>query len=208
MGYADPDVVKQTSGITANDLSNVSRATELDTLITALNDRAKSRIDEFCGRDFESHLGETVKVDGNGRTELSLRRHAAGEGLYQPIISLTSVKLHNSTLDASDYRIKPQPNSLPNRNAGIIERKHARWPEGWENIEVTLDWGFSSPPDEVKSVAESMVKEALLDAAQADKSSGAESVSMDGYSVSFSNRIQLSDEEKGRLKPFRRLAKA
>lgn len=208
MTYADPQTVKQLSGISPSDIENVANSTELDNLISRLNDRVKSRIDEYCGRDFEFHGSETVKVDGNGRTELSLRRHAAGDGLYQPIVNLSSVSVGGSTLDASDYRIKPQPNSLPNRNAGIIERKHARWPEGWENIEVTLDWGYQSPPEEIKSVAESMVKEALLDAAQASKSSGAESISMDGYSVSFSERIGLSENQKERLAPFRRLAKA
>lgn len=209
MGYAETEVVKQTSGVSPNDLSNVSNSTELDSLIANLNDRAKSRIDEYCGRDFEEYSGETVKVDGNGREELSLRRHAAGEGLFQPILSLSEVKLGDKTLDASDYRIKTQPNSLPDRNAGIIERKrNARWPEGWENIEVTLDWGFTDPPDEVKSIAENMITEALLNAAQSSKSSGAESVSMDGYSVTFGNKMQLNEEQKERLKPFRRLAKA
>jgi hypothetical protein len=205
MTYADPQTVKELSGISASDLGNVSSSTELDNLISRLNDRAKSLIDEHCQRDFELYSGETVKVDGNGRTELSLPQYAAGDGLYYPIIELADVSLNGSSLDASDYRIKPQPNALPDRNAGIIERKRARWPNGWENIEVTLDWGYSTPPDEVKSIAETLIVDQLLDAAQADKGSGADSISMDGFSVSFSERMRLNEEHKQRLGRFRRV---
>lgn len=205
MTYADADTVKELSGIEANDLGNVSNSSELDSLISKLNDRAKSLIDEYCQRDFGEHLAETVDVDGNGRRELSLPDAAAGDGLYYPIISLSTVKIDDSALDADDYRIKPQPNALANRNAGVIERKNARWPEGWENIEVTLDWGYSAPPDEVKGIAETLIVDQLLNAAQASKSSGAESVSMDGYSVTFGKRMRLSDEHKSRLARFRRV---
>lgn len=205
MTYADADMVKERSGVSANDLNNVQNSSELDNLISRLNDRAQSLIDEYCQRDFEQHSGETVKVDGNGRTELSLPQQAAADGLFYPIINLTEVKLNGNALGASDYRIKPQPNALSDRNAGIIERKHARWPEGWENIEVTLDWGYSSPPPEVKSIAESLIVDQLLNAVQDSKSSGADSVSMDGYSVTFSQRMRLDDQHKEQLGRFRRV---
>jgi len=205
MSYGDSTVIKQRSGIEASDIGNVSNSSELDTLISNLNDRAKSLIDEHCQRDFDEHTGETVKADGNGRNELSLPQYAAGDGLYYPIINLSSVSLNGNALDASDYRIKPQPNALSNRNAGVIERKNARWPEGWENIEVTLDWGYSNPPEEVKSIAESLVVDQLLDAAQAEQGSGATSISMDGFSVSFSGRMTLNEEQKQRLGRFRRV---
>jgi hypothetical protein len=205
MSYGETTVIEQRSGIEASDLGNVSDSSELKTLISNLNDRAKSLIDEYCQRDFEEHLGETTTVDGNGRRELSLPQYASGDGLFYPIISLASVSLNGNALDASDYRIKPQPNALSNRNAGVIERKNARWPRGWENIEVTLDWGYESPPEEVKSIAESLVVSQLLDAAQAEKGSGASSISMDGFSVSFSERMRLNDEHKQRLSRFRRV---
>ena len=205
MSYADSATVKELSGIAANDLDNVQNSSALDTLISKLNDRAKSAIDEYCQRDFEHHPGETVKVDGSGRTDLSLPRQSAGDGLYYPILSLTSVKLNGSALDSDGYRIKQQPNSKKNRNAGIIERKYARWPKGWENIEVTLDWGYPNPPDEVKSIAEQLIIDQLLNAAQASKSSGAESISMDGYSGTFGKRMRLSEEHQERLRHFRRI---
>lgn len=208
MAYGDPTVIKQTSGISANDLGNVSNASELDTLISNLNDRAKSLIDEYTGRDFEYHQNETATLDGNGRREISLRRNATENGLFFPIISIAEVRQNGSALASDNYRIKPQPNSLPNRNAGILERRRAIWPEGWENIEIDLDWGFQSPPEEVKSITESLVVDQLLNAAQAEKSNGAESVSMDGFSVSFSKRMRLNEEHRARLQPFKIIAKA
>jgi len=205
MTYADSDVVKQRSGVAASDIANVSSTSEFNDLIDSLNDRAKSLIDEHCQRDFEEHADETTKVDGNGRRELSLPQYASGDGLYYPIISISSLKLNDNAVDASDYRIKPQANALNNRNAGIIERKAGRWPEGWENIEVTLTWGYSNPPPEIKSIAEQLIIDQLLNASQNDSSDGAESISMDGFSVSFSKRMRLSDEHKERLKRFRRV---
>lgn len=205
MTYADAQTVKELSGVGPNELNNITTQAELDSLITRLNERAKSAIDEYCQRDFDYHPGVTIKVDGNGRQELSLPQFAAADGLFYPIVNLTSVSINGDALDSSDYRIKRQPNALNERNAGIIERKWARWPKGWENIEVTLDWGYETPPEEVKSIAESLIIDQLLNAAGASHGSGAESISMDGFSVTFGKRIRLTEDHKARLRQVRRV---
>lgn len=205
MTYADSDVVKELSGVSANDLPNVQNDSALDSLITKLNDRAKSLIDEYCQRDFDEHTGATTTLDGNGKSEISLPRHANGDGLYYPIIEITDLKQNDSSLSADKYRIKQTPNSRGDRNPGIIEKRYGLWPEGWENIEVTLTWGYASPPEEIKSIAEQLIIDQLNNAVQDSKADGAQSISMDGFSVSFDTSMRLKDDNKDRLDNFKRV---
>lgn len=206
--YADPAIVKQKAGVEPNDINNVQNTSDLDALISALNERASDRIEAFCGRDFLEHTGTTAVIDGDDRQTIRIKRArvtSGDDGALYPLINVSEIKENDNVVDSSDYRIKPGPGRY---NSGIIERQQRRWPEGWENIEVTFDWGFSSVPPEVEAVAEDLVVGALLDASHNESAEGVESISMDGFSVSYRDPMKLDKEDKERLKPFRRLATA
>lgn len=203
--YGSTSVIKQKAGITASDLNNVDNPTQLDTLIENLKDRASGLVEEFCGRDFEEHTGQTVKLDGNGRREIRLPVY--------PIISISEVRVNGSVLNASDYRIKPADYPLgesDGRNPGILERKFSPWPDtgDFEEIEVDLDYGYTTPPGAIKGVVEDLVVDALLDASQSESLSGAQSASMDGFSITLSERMRLTAEHENLLADFVSLAKA
>lgn len=201
--YADPTTVKQRSGVDAADLGLTS--TKFDALISTLNGQASEAIDDYCRRDFELHdgggTGVTDAIDGNGRESIRLPGY--------PVRSIDSVVLGESqttTLDASDYRVKSAP-AQPDENAGILERRRAIWPDGWENVEVTYTWGYSSPPGPVERIADDLVVAALQAAAKSEKVQGASSMSLDGFSVSFDGdalRMDLDELQQATLDDYRR----
>lgn len=209
--YADPQRVRERSGVEPSDLDLEDRdgdgtvdEADLDALIAELNGLASETVAGYCMRDFGHHTGYTETLDGNDRQSIRLRGY--------PVISVTSVQVGDGTLDSADYRVKKDSPAWAGENAGILERKGAVFPSGWDNVEVTYDWGYKSPPGAVVSVAEDLVVDALR-AAVANKKgakSGVQSYSMDGFSVSFSESLQsttgkLTPEQKAQLDDYRRV---
>lgn len=176
---------------------------DLDQLIAELNEQASSTIDEYTDRTF-TETTETIAIDGNGRYSIRLPGY--------PVQSIDSVTVGDRTLGSDEYRVKPSQ-ARDGHNSGILERKGAVWPDGWENVEITYTWGYTTPPGTVTSVAEELVVDALRAAAANEKGakSGVQSYSLDGYSVSFSESLTstvgtLSPEQKGQLDDLKRVA--
>lgn len=202
--YADATTIKRKSGIAASDIGNVATATELDAFIATLNQSASEAVERVCNRDFEDHPNVTETYDGNDR------QNEAGHGVLKlrgsPVRSISSIKIDGTVVDASEYRIK-KAHSYDGVNAGIVLRKNTPWPEGWENIEVTYTWGFSSPPAGVKGVVEDLVVDALRVASRNESAEAAESVSMDGFSVTyFTGEIERNEKYKDSLRKYRKMA--
>lgn len=201
--YADATTVKNRSGVAADDLGLTSA--EFDALISTLNGQASDRIESYCRRDFEDHPDDVVSIDGNGRSSIRLPGY--------PVRSIASVEVGESkprTLDPSTYRVQDNP-AMPGENSGVLERKRAVWPEGWENVTVTYTWGYTNAPDSVEGVADQLVIDALQAAAKDNRAAGATSLSLDGFSVSFPEgalRMTLDDDQKSTLDDHRRVVVA
>jgi len=198
--YADATTVKHRSGVDAGDLGLTDN--EFDALIADLNDQASSTIEAYCQRDFEQHADDTVALDGNGRDAIRLPGY--------PVTSIASVAVgenNPTTLDSSEYRVRDSA-AFPGDNGGVLERKHAVWPEGWENVDVTYTWGYASPPGAVERVADDLVIEALQAGAKDAKGKGATSLSLDGFSVSFPEgglRMDLDESQRSTLDDHKRV---
>lgn len=175
MGYGDSALIKTKTGLSYTDLGLANDAA-FDTLIDDINTQTSSMVDRYCDRDFLKHTDDTMVFDGNNR--IRIRK------LGYPVISITSVKIDGVLLAASEYRIKSHP-LHPTENAGILEKRWSVWPNGWENIEVVYTWGFDTPPEVVSMVVEIVAVQEIKDLAARYKGKGAESMSMDGFSVSF-----------------------
>lgn len=207
--YADPSLIKERTGISASDLSNVANSTELDAMILDLNERASEAIERYANRDFEDHASVTDKIDGNDR--LTDEGHGRIKLPGAPVRSISEIKIDGDVVPSSEYRLV-QPNSYDGGtpvNAGIVERKNTVWPKGWENIEITYTWGYSSPPSGVRGVAEDLVVDVLRASLRNDDAGAAESVSIDGFSTSyFTGKIEREEQHKDRLRRYRRIAMA
>ena len=197
--YGTIHAVKYETGIEPGDLiievpeeSDASTDEEkLDFLIEELLDDATSFIDRFCNRDFAHHENDAVQIDGNGRNTLRLPRQ-------WPIIEIHSIEIGGSEIPEDSYRVKPG-RDLAEWNSGLIERRNSYWPQGWENIEIVLDWGFEEPPLEIDDIAEGLAAGAILDFLHNQNADGVASISMDGYSVSFNEGGERLDDDRERI---------
>lgn len=198
--YADATTVKQRSGVDADDLGLTD--SEFDALIAELNGQASETIEDYCQRDFEHHADDTVELDGNGRDAIRLPGY--------PVQSIASVAVgenNPTTVDADDYRVRDDP-AFPGENGGVLERRRAVWPQGWENLHVTYTWGYSETPGSVARVADDLVVETLQAAAKDAKGKGATNLSLDGFSVSFPEgglRMDLDAQQRETLDDHKRV---
>ena len=207
--YGDADAILQKAGVSPGDIQDADTDANLSDLVARLNERASEAVERWANRDFEDHADETVKLDGNGRLNDNGNGQLKLPG--QPVRSIAEIKVGDTTLDSSDYRlIKPSAYDGDTPvGAGIVERKNMPFPEGWENVEVTYTWGYEEPPAGVRQVVEDLVVDRLRSASRNETAETAESISMDGYSVSFfSTEIENEERHKERLKPYRKMALA
>ena len=173
--YGDVTRTLTRSGITYADLGLESEAA-LASLTDDLIEQASDTIDTYCERDFALHEAVTERLDGNGRERIRLAGH--------PLVSVTSVTLSNALLDSASYEVRP--------GAGILERiDRGVWPAGRRNIAVVYTYGFTTPPAAITGIVEDLVAGALTHAARNRATKGASSMSMDGYSVAYSELSRL-----------------
>ena len=174
--YGDVTRTLTRSGITYADLGLESEAA-LASLTEDLIEQASSIVDQYCGRDFALHEDVAERYDGPGRRRLRLKGW--------PIISVTSVAVGGTALaEGVDYEVLS--------GGGILERVDgAVWPPGRRNISVVYTYGYTTPPGAIVSVVEDLVVGALTHAARNRATKGASSMSMDGYSVTYSELSRL-----------------
>lgn len=181
--YGDRPRIKNKAGVIYTDLKLDTEA-DYNDLIDDMNTQASSLVDQFCQRDFIMHTDDNVLMDGTGRSTFMTPDY--------PIISITSLELEGKTLIVNtDYRLKVS-NSYGGYS-GIIEKRYGIWTMEWQTIDLTYTWGYSTPPDAIVQVVEEMVSTFLKASAQAVRSKGVKSLSMEGFSVSFQESTEAAD---------------
>jgi hypothetical protein len=174
--YGDVTRTLTRSGITYADLGLESEAA-LASLTEDLIEQASDIVDAYCGRDFGHHVDATERHDGTGRPRLRLKGW--------PILSVTSVEVGGAALtEGTEFEGVA--------GSGILERiDGAVWPPGRRNVVVTYSYGYIAPPGAIAGVVEDLVAGALTHAARNRAVKGASSMSMDGYSVAYSELSRL-----------------
>lgn len=202
--YGDSQQIKDRSGVDKDDLG-VSQ-TEFDNLVESARKNASRAVENYAQRDFEHHTGDTHKIVGNGRYKIRVPGY--------PIISVTSIKEDDDTVDSSDYYVKPLENHVYD-NAGVIVSTDGRWPRPTEpferNIEIAYDWGFSTVPADVNDIVNYLATQDFLDFVRNVQARGATQISLEGMSMGFGTaeerQLELTDDHKEKLDPYRRIAK-
>lgn len=172
--YAEPSRVEryvQTSPDVFS-LSTTGSPSAWREFLEDLQVQAKSRIDEFTDRDYEHHQGETV----------SISREAGHNAFYipNPVISVSKVMINDTELDPDRYRIKdsgmlifPDRDYLVrfiglegddlNEDPNYAYGHYGDDIYGYEElIEVTLDYGYESPPENIASAEMQLVGNHLV----------------------------------------------
>ena len=195
--YGDPDVVKERVGQTYAELGFATEA-DYDSFLASMNYRASTVIDTETHRDFILHSADVAKLDGNDLPTLMLPGY--------PVVTISSVTEDGVAIDGTTYRMKSPSSS-------ILERKPPdlwHWDGAWERYVVNYTWGYTTPPYDVKQVAENLMLRAVQarQASLATQGSGPTSYAMDGFSVSYDQAVlrgSLTADDMAVLARYRRL---
>ncbi len=144
--------------------------------IGALLGPTKSAIDGAAGRDFMLHADATVTLDGSGTRVLLL----APLGLT-PVVRVGWVRVGGAELADDEWLFYPE-------EAAIVLAASAgygsRFPEGSQNVEVRLDWGYEATPADVMA-AQAKLAAAELIGKCSGEGGGVEAVSLGDYTVRY-----------------------
>jgi len=189
--YGDRTTIKNLLGLTYNDFGLVNNA-GYNTLIDSIIEDISGTINGHCNRDFDLHEEDEVKLRGTNDYYLIAP--------FGPIISIDSIEINDSVVDTDDYQIVRGKNTT--RNGYAIERFNSWWARS-THITLTYDWGFSTPPPAVVRVCENLCIHELRGLARRRKTGDVDSVSMGGYSVSYSSSDKIYEAELRKLQPYR-----
>jgi len=205
--YGSVDQVIARTAATADTLG-FSTDQELRDFITTNLEEASSEIDRYCNRTFGLVEGETESRFGNDSATIQLE--------HGPIQTINSVEESGETLtQGTDFEIKDRE-SFSGENSGILRRLEdgeAPYAERWREYarySFDYDWGYVDGewPAVLDNVANEMVINRLNEAAAERAASGTESISMDGYSVSYAvvdaaQKGEIAQAQLERLKSLR-----
>lgn len=181
---------------------------ELRDFVTTNLKEASSAIERYCNRTFGLVQGEEETRHGNNSATIQLDNY--------PVVSLQTVEEDGNTLtEGEDYRLKGRGN-FADENSGILKRlddgdasRTYRW-DDYHRYRFVYDWGYAAGewPPVLDSVANELVINRLNEAAAERAAGGLESVSMDGYSVSYAvvdaaQKGDIADSQLNRLRSLR-----
>lgn len=112
-----------------------------------LNDEAR--------RDFDLHTDDVVTLNGNDKDILAVWKNDTT--LCAPIVSVSEVKVYEQSLTLSTLKIDYTAGLIGFQQAAIVRppiRKRtvgqlSVFPRDFQNIQITLTWGYASPPEEI-----------------------------------------------------------
>ncbi|MFW6156202.1 MAG: hypothetical protein ACOC7J_02690 [Armatimonadota bacterium] len=136
----------------------------------------KAAIDAAAGRDFMLHADETVLVDGSGTRVLLL----APLGLT-PVVNVDSVRVDGRELTTGEWLFYPDEAAIVLAASNRIGR---HYPEGSQNVEIRLDWGYEATPSDIAAAQAKLIAAELL-ARYAGERGGVEAVSLGDYMVRY-----------------------
>lgn len=181
IGSAESVITK--SGVKHEDL-NLDNTIQLNQFIEQALKEATHIVKSYTRRDFELH-NETEILDGSNRSTLMLKG--------APIVNIDQILINDNTLKTEEYRIKRS--EMIGENSGVIEHRGI-WPPGWNNIKVEYSWGYEQPPNDIVSVVEGIATDLVLKALKDYKQSGADSLTMDGFTATFNPKPLINDDRR------------
>lgn len=142
-----------------------------DGLLQSIIDAASSYIAVWCSREFGA-VTETIVVDGNGRQKLFCPK--------TPIISMSSLVVNGSVIPPRGG-YSPNAFGYAHTDNMILLVGPYSFAEGWQNVEITLTYGYASVPSDLERACIELV----LSRYRARQRIDLMSQSMGGESVTF-----------------------
>jgi hypothetical protein len=169
-------------GDDASALGAWASTTQRSNLIDWLIKITRAEIEKYTGHDFEMHEDVDVRVDGTGGDILDV-----GLSGFWPLVDVTSI---TSYTDIDSPEIIDTANLIGYKDGRILNNDQTYlWPYGVQNIAITLSWGYTSYPEEIKYAQSLLCACRILSLVQAgDLNSsgvlgGAQSMEWNGFRI-------------------------
>jgi hypothetical protein len=161
--------------LTGCDLSGLGESTEIESRILDLIGSTYSEVNREAGRDFVHHEAVEILADGTGNDCLCL----GARGIC-PILAVQEVEVDGALLPATAYACYAQEGAIRLRPGAA----QTSFPKGVQNVRIVLDWGYASPPGDIRLAQAKIVAAQVL--AEVSSGRGAvQSLRIGEYSVAY-----------------------
>ncbi|MCK5160381.1 MAG: hypothetical protein KAQ99_02285 [Candidatus Aureabacteria bacterium] len=161
---------------------NVEFANPADPTIALFLTRASRKIDAYCNRDFLEHTDYIEYHNGKGRysaySEDYLHNSVVLENI--PVIQVTEVVDNSNVLvEGTDYEV------FENKALILLTPESRYFIKKIKGVKITYDWGYATVPDGIADICTWMVAQALGKQLKFSEAGVAQSVSIEGHTVSL-----------------------
>lgn len=193
MAYATLSELKDFLGITD---------TSQDTLLNFLLDKASKLIDDFCNRTFGAPVDEEREI---------LVKENSPKLFIDDLISITTLKLEDSLISPSDYKLYPlealsknEPFTWLQLNEDILQSAIPYFPKA-SFVKINGKWGYQETvPDSINFATILWVARLFRERNQPEGRLNSESIG--DYSVNYARTKESSSERpEDILLPFKRI---
>ena len=138
--------------------------------------RAKAVVDSVAGRDFDHHDDASLSVDGSGTNKLFLRPH----GVW-PIISVSALTVSDVSVTTTEVAVYEEEGYIRLKGGAEVYE----FPAGLQNVEITLDWGYAQPPQDVVAAQEQIAAAMILGSVRGEASGGTQSKRLGDFQITY-----------------------
>jgi len=167
--------------------------TEVDRFIRFYFETTRLDLEGMARRDFGYHEDVQVAVDGLGTEVLDLGFYG-----FWPLESIDAMSISGEDCDLSEYTFNSDGTLKPSDYWGgfpVFRRGHL-------NIELTLTYGYSTPPDDIKVAQAELVACKILPLITA--SNAGDLAGLGGYQRVQFGEVSVTHYQQGRYAPFLR----
>jgi len=165
-------------------LKRVSVDSEQETLGAWLDHETRDEVIRFyipdarlwvngkAGHDFDYHQNVAIEVDGNGLDCLDLSKYG-----FVPLLAVADLVISNSAQDSDDYVYYSDGRIRPVEQVTSIKyttgRPYPFFLSGAQNVEMTITWGYVTPPYDIRMAqARKVAADILVELDTADAEDG------------------------------------
>jgi len=110
---------------------------------------ARMWVNGKAGHDFDYHEDVSIAVDGNGLDCLDLSHFG-----FVPLVSVSDLVITDDDQDADDYKYYSDGRIRPVQVVSTIKyttgRTYPFFLSGTQNVEMTVTWGYETPPYDIR----------------------------------------------------------
>lgn len=177
---------------------NIDFTNDTDPTIDKWIKAASAKIDKHCRRDFSQHTDDVEKHTGKGRWgDLAFQRHSSITLKNFPVISVSQVENNGTVLvEGTSYEVildEARIQLIP-ESRYFIKRVNG--------VEITYDWGYASVPLEINDACIWLVVAEFEKMLKFSEGGVADSISIEGESVSLPEQPLNPDEILAQLQPY------